>query len=189
METLTDRARRTALEMLDDLPRRRAHVAGVAAAAAAAAKGCGLSREDADALVASAWLHDIGYAAVIARTGFHPVDGAAHAQTAGFPATVVSLIAHHTGALFEAEERGLAAELAAFSQPEDSLLDLITYSDLTTSPAGEAVDAVDRIAEILSRYPEGHPVNRAVTRSAPHLLAAVERFEDRQHRHGAGGRA
>ena len=36
-------------------------------------------------LVASAWLHDIGYAAGLQETGFHPVDGARHLRSAGWP--------------------------------------------------------------------------------------------------------
>jgi hypothetical protein len=30
-----------------------------------------------DDLVAAAWLHDIGYAPELAKTGFHPLDGSA----------------------------------------------------------------------------------------------------------------
>jgi putative nucleotidyltransferase with HDIG domain len=54
-------------------------------------------------------LHDIGYAPSLVATGFHPVDGARFLRAQGTPEVVVSLVAHHSGAVFEAEQRGLAA--------------------------------------------------------------------------------
>ena len=55
------------------LPRRWAHVQGVAAQARSLAPILG---DDADLLEAAAWLHDIGYSPELADTGFHPLDGA-----------------------------------------------------------------------------------------------------------------
>jgi hypothetical protein len=52
-------------------------------------------------------------------------------------------------------------------------------ADLTTSPEGEEIDADQRLAEILRRYPMDDPVHRAMTRSAPSLLAAAERVTRR----------
>jgi len=92
---------------------------------------------------------------------------------------VVCLVAHHTEAEVEAEERGLSRELAEFERPPDALLDLVTAADLTTSPDGEEVDPEKRLAEILRRYPADDPVHRAVARSAPALLAAAERVTRR----------
>ena len=72
-------ARLLAQVMLDDpaTERRWAHVCGVARRAEELA---GLLRLDAAAgelLVCAAWLHDIGYAPLLAgRPAFHPVDGA-----------------------------------------------------------------------------------------------------------------
>ncbi|MGH2544703.1 MAG: phosphohydrolase, partial [Ardenticatenaceae bacterium] len=54
------------------LPCRWRHVQGVGAwAAEISARLDGVD----DALVASAWLHDIGYAPDLVMTGFHPLDG------------------------------------------------------------------------------------------------------------------
>lgn len=49
--------------------------------------------ETADCLVAAAWLHDIGYAPSVRQTGFHPLDGAMFARSAGFGELVASLVA------------------------------------------------------------------------------------------------
>jgi putative nucleotidyltransferase with HDIG domain len=164
-----------ALETLSDLPSRRAHVTGVADAARSVAGKLGLP--GCEAVIAAAWLHDVGYADHVAATGFHPLDGAAFVRDQGFPDTVVSLVAYHTGAEVEAAERGLSDALGVFERPDPVLLDVLTFSDLTVGPEGERVDVETRIAEILSRYPDGHPVSRAVTRSSPALLAAAQRVK------------
>ena len=71
--------------------------------------------------------------------GFHPVDGARHLVAVGVPAAVVELVAFHTGASFEADERGLGDELHAFSEPPSKELDLLTMCDLAVSPKGELI--------------------------------------------------
>jgi hypothetical protein len=53
-----------------------------------------------------AYLHDIGYAPRLVRTGFHPLDGAEWLASMG-EIRLANLVAHHTGALHEAGERGL----------------------------------------------------------------------------------
>jgi hypothetical protein len=131
-------------------------------------------------VVAAAWLHDVGYAPPLVVTGgLHPVDGARYLRENGWPELVVGLVAHHTGAEAEAEERGLIHELDEFLRPPESLLDLVTMADLTTSPDGQEVDPEQRIGEILRRYAADDPVHRAVTRAAPSLLAVVKRVSGR----------
>jgi hypothetical protein len=138
----------------------------------------GLATTEAGTVVAAAWLHDVGYAPSVRRsTGFHPVDGALFVRAEGLPAVVVSLVAHHTGAVFEARERGLLNALAEFSKPPELLLDVLTYADMTTGPDGSRVRVEDRVSEILSRYPEDDPVHRAIERATPTLLAAVARID------------
>jgi putative nucleotidyltransferase with HDIG domain len=74
MNTPASRAEPLARALLQEtLPRRWAHVQGVAAQARSLAPVLGA---DADLLEAAAWLHDIGYAPGLAVTGFHPLDGA-----------------------------------------------------------------------------------------------------------------
>ena len=159
------------------LPRRWAHVQGVASRAVevTSSLGCLL----ADEIVAAAWLHDVGYADTVTLSGFHPVDGALFARREGFPELVVSLIAFHTGAGEEASQRGLSMALAEFTPPALDLLDVVTFCDLTTSVDGALTDAHRRISEILERYEPTDPVHRAVSASAPGLLAAVARVESR----------
>jgi hypothetical protein len=170
------RARVIAEQRLGSLGLRWAHVRGVAAAVELMATG--LATIEAEAVVAAAWLHDVGYAPSVRRsTGFHPVDGALFARAAGFPAVVVSLVAYHTGAVFEARERGLLDALAEFSEPPGLLLDVLTCADMTTGPDGSRVRVEDRVSEILSRYPEDDPVHRAIVRATPTLLAAVARID------------
>jgi len=89
----------------------------------------------------------------------------------------VSLVAYHTGAVFEARERGLSDALAEVPEPSTLLLDLLTCADMTTGPDGSPVRAEDRVSEILSRYPPDHPVHRAIELAAPSLLAAVARAD------------
>jgi HD superfamily phosphodiesterase len=60
---------------------------------------------DPDVLVSAAALHDIGYATELARTGFHPLDGARCLREQGHEELAV-LVAHHSGARHEAALRG-----------------------------------------------------------------------------------
>ena len=176
MSSLILRARELALATLTELPRRQAHVAGVARAAAEVVGKHAFAEQD--EIIAAAWLHDIGYAEPLNRTGFHPVDGARFLRDSSFPELVVSLVAFHTRAVVEAEERGLSDEFAVFVEPPRGLLDVLTFADMTTSPTGDPISARERIEEILSRYPADDPVYRAISRSAPELLASVGRVEE-----------
>ena len=174
---LVVRARTVAKGRLVSLSRRWAHVQGVASRAAEVTSSLGCP--SAEEIVAAAWLHDVGYADSVAVSGFHPVDGALFARRKGFPELVVSLIAFHTGAEEEAAQRGLSASLVEFAAPAADALDVVTFCDLTTSVDGALTDAHARIAEILDRYVPGDPVHRAVSASAPRLLASVDRVESR----------
>lgn len=176
-EDLVGRARALASERLSlAMPQRWAHVQVVAATASGVAPR--LLARDFDAVIAAAWLHDVGYSPSLAVTGFHPVDGARFARSAGMPELVVSLIAHHSGAHAEAIERGLTAELDEFNSPPSDVLDVVTYADMTTAPDGSPTDAETRVSEILSRYSTDDPVHAAVSRSAVELLASVARVTE-----------
>jgi putative nucleotidyltransferase with HDIG domain len=156
------------------LPRRWAHTKGVAARARSLAPILG---EDADLLEAAAWLHDVGYAPDLARTGFHPLDGARYLRDMERADKVLcQLVAHHSCAIIEAEERGLAAELAREFEPaRGDLTGALIYCDMTTSPDGGRLHVEQRLAEILVRYGPEHVVTRAISRSAPQLAATVAR--------------
>jgi hypothetical protein len=133
-----------------------------------------LAPEDRPYLIAAARLHDVGYAPPLNRLGFHPVDGARYVREQG-QERLASLVAYHSGARFEAEERGLVDALAEFALEDGPLLDALIYADMTTGPAGQRVDLEERIAEILERYPPADPVHRAIRRSHTMLREAVDR--------------
>jgi putative nucleotidyltransferase with HDIG domain len=162
--------------LADVLPRRWNHVRGVARKAEQVAASLALNDGP---LVASAWLHDIGYAPSIADTGFHPLDGARYLATHGVPERVVNLVARHSYAIFEAELRGISDQLAVFPDECGVIRDALWYCDLTTSPDGAPMSAADRFAEIKERYGRGHLVTRFITDGSPELLGAVERTERR----------
>ena len=182
MDTLASWAERLARALLQDpLPRRWAHVQGVATQARNLAPVLGT---DADLLEAAAWLHDIGYAPDLVTTGFHPLDGARHLRDARHAdAMLCRLVAHHSCAAIEARERGLADVLALEFEPApDALSSALTYCDMTTSPDGEPVSADSRLAEIQDRYGPGHQVSRSIQRATPIILRAVEQIQDRTTR-------
>jgi hypothetical protein len=70
------------------------------------------------------------------RLGFHPVDGAYYLRAHG-KERLACLVAHHSGACIEAEERDLVNELAAFPVEDGPVMDAHTIVDMTTGPAGQ----------------------------------------------------
>jgi putative nucleotidyltransferase with HDIG domain len=167
---LADWADDTARTLLHEpLPRRWAHSQGVAAQARTLAQIMG---PDADLLTAAAYLHDIGYAPDLHDTGFHPLDGARYLNdTTQASDMLCRLVAHHSCAFIEADERGLAAQLAAEYEMSDALI----YCDMTTGPDGRHIPVAQRLADIRARYSPDDPVGRAIARSAPLLNGAVLR--------------
>jgi HD domain len=137
-----------------------------------------LPAEDVDLLVAAAFFHDVGYAPSLDGLGFHPVDGARFLRAQG-KERLACLVAHHSGARFEAEERGLVEELAAFPVEDGPVMDALTFADMTTGPAGQPMTLDERIGEIQRRYSPDDPVHRAILRARPLLEAAVQRVRTR----------
>lgn len=154
------------------LPRRWAHVQGVAAQARSLADMLG---QDADLIEAAAWLHDIGYSPELGDTGFHPLDGARYLRDVEHADPMLCrLVAHHSCAVIEAEERGLASVLRAEFEPvPEYLASALTFCDMTTSPDGQRVPVTDRLHEIHSRYGPSHMVSRSIRRATPMILDAV----------------
>lgn len=146
----------------------------------------GVLGDDTDLVTASAWLHDIGYSPALAITGLHPLDGARYLREVMFAdERLCSLVAHHSGALVEAEERGLRDDLNdEFDLPPEDLLDALTYSDMTTGPDGTRVTVEHRLSEILDRYGPDDLVHRAITRSSPALVGSVRAVEKRRSNAG-----
>jgi hypothetical protein len=166
---------RTLLE--EPLPRRWAHSEGVAAQAESFAPAVG---QDAELLVAAAWLHDIGYSPAIAMTGFHPLDGARYLRDIEHTSDrLCRLVAHHSCASIEAEERGLADVLSAEFPMDDQehLTSPLIYCDMTTGPDGSHVTFDERLGEIFTRYGTEDVVSRSMRRAAPIVRTAIHRAE------------
>ncbi|WP_250306332.1 HD domain-containing protein [Streptomyces sp. A 4/2] len=165
------------VELRESLPRRWAHSQGVGRRAGELAEVVG---DEADLLIAAAVLHDVGYAPRLAITGFHPLDGARFLR--GIHAAdeqLVRLVANHSCALLEAEERGLREALEEeFPLVDDQrLVDAVVYCDMTTTPDGKVTTVDARLAEITGRYGSDSLVGRFIRRASPDILAAVGRVE------------
>lgn len=130
-------------------------------------------------LVAAAWLHDIGYAPAIRRTGFHPLDGALYLRRRKWDPRLVALVAHHSGARFVPVERGFAELMAEFDFEESPLSDALTYADQTVGPGGRRMTVTYRIAEAIARHGPDSPNARARVDRVPFLLAVAGRVRER----------
>ncbi|MFE0529821.1 HD domain-containing protein [Micromonospora parva] len=178
MSAISDRAAGVAQQHLAvALPRRWRHVHAVAAKAARLGP---LTNNDGEILLAAAWLHDIGYAPKIADTGFHALDGARWLVREGFSERLAGLVAHHSCASFEAQERGLADVLAAeFPCEESATSDALAFADMTTGPDGQDLAVGERLAEIRDRYGPDHLVTLFWRRAEPALMASIRRTQAR----------
>jgi HD superfamily phosphodiesterase len=156
MERTVNWARGLAEAMLaDEAPARWEHTQGVAQRVRDMRHRLG---PEADLVEAAAWLHCIGYATEIAHTGFYPLDGARYLRDVHDAHNVVrELVAHHSGAMVQAQERGLDRELFEEFGPGDEHAFLLDA--LTAGARPYPLDSRER--------PPGH----AAQRSAP---AAVE---------------
>jgi hypothetical protein len=140
---------------------------------------------DRPTLIAAAYLHDVGYAPELEDTGFHPLDGARWLRQTGHE-RLACLVAHHSGARFEAEERGLVEQLDAFPEERSIVADLLTYCDLTTDPEGQPITFSSRLAGIDSRHGRDSDVSRSMRAAAGPLAALVRRAEQEIEQAGAG---
>jgi hypothetical protein len=177
---IVDHAAALAEQLLAGLDGRWRHTEAVAGRAARAAAA--VPEADRPLLVAAAWLHDLGYAAPLQRSTFHPLDGAWYLQERHWPCAIVGLVAHHSGARFVAAVRGLSPQMQSFD-PEryacGPLADALTYVDQITGPAGQEMTVEARLADMLHRHGSDSPNARAHAQRAPAIRAAVRRTERR----------
>ncbi|MDG4821906.1 HD domain-containing protein [Asanoa sp. WMMD1127] len=169
-----ERARDLArLLLAESLPRRWAHSQGVGRKAEAVAHLVG---DQAEALVRAAWLHDVGYAPDLVRTGLHQLDGARYLRdVAQVDSLVCRLVAHHSCAAIEARNRDLDEQLLTeFPEVDGLVSDALTYADMTTSPDGDPVDVHQRLAEILSRYGNGDVVAESIREASSRIVGSVQ---------------
>lgn len=169
-------AQAQASRLLSGMGDRWRHVQAVAARAHEA--GRVLNEDDRAALIAAAWLHDVGYAPSLTVTGFHPLDGARYVRGLA-EERIAGLVAHHSGAHVEAELRGLRPELAEFPDERSETTAALTYCDMLTGPAGEPVSLEERIADVERRYGADHVVPRSLRLAQPELARSIERIESK----------
>lgn len=136
------------------------------------------SHEDATQLVAAGYLHDIGYAPDLQRTGCHALDGARHLRSLGHE-RLARLVAHHAEARFEVRLRGLDRQLEEFPREPSAVADALTYCDMTVGSAGEAMTLHERTLDIAQRYGEEHAATRSLAWSMPYLSLSLARTERR----------
>jgi hypothetical protein len=166
-----------AQELLAPLADRYSHTVGVAARAEELAGA--VPPSDRELLVVAAWWHDLGYAPELVQTGFHPIDGARYLAAKGHSPRLCGLVAHHSAATFEAEERDLSEELAEWPREEGPVPDALWAADMTTGPRGERLEYAERLAEILRRYDSDSIVGRAMSRARPTIQGAIDRTNER----------
>lgn len=160
-----------------ELPKRWAHTWGVARRAQQIAPA--FEPGEREVLVASAWLHDIGYASPVAVTGMHQVDGARYLAGLGVPFRVCALVAHHAGAAAVADLVDLTDTLAVFDDEHSAVRDALWYCDMTTGPDGRPMTFDERMAELRGRRSADDPVVVALAVNEGERAAAVRRTEVR----------
>jgi hypothetical protein len=156
--------------------RRWKHVQAVGAKGEAITPAFG---SDGELLAAAAWLHDLGYAPSLAKTGFHHLDGARAVRDLGMDSQLPGLVANHSGGALEAPMRGLACELAEFPDAGGPVRDALWACDMTTSPTGDPIEFEDRLRDIVARYGPDHCVPRSITAAADEIRAAIRRSRRR----------
>jgi hypothetical protein len=135
-------------------------------------------------LEAAAYLHDVGYAPALRRTGFHPLDGAWFVADQFGDARLASLVAHHSEARFQARLTGCDQSLAAFPRERSPVADALTYCDQLTGPTGMRVSLRERVASVRERYGDESVVAQATLQARRHLALAIARTARRLRAHG-----
>ncbi|GCE04787.1 HD domain-containing protein [Dictyobacter aurantiacus] len=139
--------------------------------------------EDKNLLIAAAYLHDIGYAPSLQKTGFHPIDGACYLRSCN-QYRLASLVAYHSESTFEAELRGILPELKKIPREHSLIADALTYCDMTTNGDGKQVSFQERLDDIFSRYDPNHIVYKAIKAAAPALTLGVRHTEQALYQKG-----
>lgn len=168
-------AEKHAKELLAPLGARWTHSNAVAQKAAGLANQVGLT--DRDVLVAAAYLHDIGYAPVLAVEGFHPLDGGIHLRSSGHE-RLAALVTHHGGAAEEAALRDLADALRDFRREDSDAARILDFCDLTVGPNGEDMSPEQRLADVEARYGLDHVVVQGLRAAWPRLEKELEAVEE-----------
>lgn len=153
------------------LPRRWAYTQGVAAQASRLAVMLG---DDAEVVETAAWLHDIGYSPELG-SGFHPLDGLDTSATSKVLTKcsvswwlTIRALRSRPGSQASKHSQRRARALAGRPHRGHNVC------DMTTGPDGSTISVDRRLADILTRYEDGHIVTRSIRQSAPTLKEATE---------------
>lgn len=176
-----ERAKAVTRELLGDSERYR-HSRGVAERAGELS--ITVPTDQVDLLISAAWLHDVGYASSLRRTGFHPLDGARGLVNRGADAALARLVAHHSAARLLACARGLEKELSAFAPLPGPIADALTAADQTIGPDGVAMTVEERLRDTLNRHGPDSAHARVHAVRGPHLRATATRVASRLARLG-----
>jgi predicted HD phosphohydrolase len=165
-------AAQQALSLLSPLGNRWKHTLGVVERACRVGKI--FDDNDRRFLIAAAYLHDIGYAPALKKTGYHSIDGAyyllSHNQQ-----RLASLVAHHFEAHTVAQRLGLVSELDKFPRERSAIADALDYCDITSDSTGKPVSFQERMNDIFQRYNDNHIIAHATRQAMPALQAAYKR--------------
>jgi hypothetical protein len=93
--------------------------------------------------------------------GLHSLDGARWLLRVGWGDEIAELVANHSCAFYEAQERGLAEVLAnEFPRQGSATADALWFADMTTGPDGQDLTVQERLEEIRARYGPNDVVTR-----------------------------
>lgn len=167
-------AERLARELVGSMGDRWKHTTAVARRAAAV--NGALQEDDRDVLRAAAWLHDVGYAPSLAVSDFHPLDGARWLRSLG-EERLARLVAYHSGAVHEAEVRGLGGELAEFHDEGSLISAALSYCDIRSGPQGQPMTPEQRLADVEARHGVESAVAVGLRAAWPELVESVATIE------------
>lgn len=155
-----------------EMPELHGHSAVVSLRSGVFARLLGYSAKEQELARVFGLIHDIGKVPSLHATGFHPVDGAAWAASFGDD-ELACLVAHHTGARYEARE--LKVQIP-YDLEHSPLADIVHWCDLTTLQSGCVVGLDERRADIVERYGGGSTVVRALDAFLPEAHRTEERI-------------
>lgn len=164
--------------LLTDNPARISHSRAVAEAMVGSARLINSLLEgsqpplDEQIVRAAGLLHDIGYAAALSRTGFHPVDGYNFLYENKNLALAEIIVGHSSAA----EEGNLKGFIIVTSN--HIIAKLLTYWDTRIGPSGQRMAYEERLSEIESRYGSDHPVTIANLRSRCRVDGVIAQVEE-----------
>lgn len=156
-------------QLLADQPARIEHLLGVTHLARQISAEIDLPLPESDALSLAALFHDIGRAAALRVTGFHPLDGAIFLAHRAAPDSAIQAVLLHRFARDHVADHPAAASFYAVLAESNHCLitDLLNFCDLRISHEGGLVTLSERIKSILSRSGSNHSRRRRILNEIP----------------------